>query len=116
MGGEEERREGDVVVTPEPAEATLSTAIGGVDVDLSEYFDSRKVGIPRHRFPELRGYVDIWREIGLSKGEAWSLVISVEQWHQARMAFFLAIAVGVVSILVAIAVRLSCPPPGLLGR
>jgi len=63
-----------VTVTPPGAEAVGSTAIDAVLVERL-----KEVGIPPDEFPKLQGYVEAWKERGLTDGEAWSLVISVEQ-------------------------------------
>ena len=100
MNDQGKEREG-ITVTPEPATATVSTTLGAVLVKRL-----KEVGIPPDEFPKLESYVEGWKDRGLTDGEAWSLVISVEQWRQARMAFWVAVAIGLFSILVAIGIGL----------
>jgi len=44
----------------------------------------KEVGIPPDEFPKLQDYVGAWKERGLTDGEAWPLVMSVEMWAQGR--------------------------------
>lgn len=64
-----------------------------------EYLVNRRVGISSDEAHELQDYVDTLRKRGMSAAEAWSLIISVEAWAQARKAFYVAIAIGVASVI-----------------
>lgn len=76
-------------------------------VRLGGYLVSKHVGISSDKANKLQTYVDTWKdERGLSEAEAWSLIISVEAWAQARKAFWVAIGIGLLSILVAIGIGL----------
>lgn len=88
-------------------EHEVSFAIDAKLVRLGSYLVSKHVGISSDEADKLQTYVDAWKdERGLSEAEAWSLIISVEAWAQARKAFWVAIGIGLLSILVAIGIGL----------
>jgi len=82
---------------------TLTNQLATRPTTFGEYLVRKRVGISSDEAHELQGYVDTWRERDLSEAEAWSLIISVEAWTQARKAFYVAIAIGVANVVVAIA-------------
>lgn len=67
-----------------------------------EYLVRKRVGLGPHEAHELQGYVDTLMERGSSEAEAWSLIISVEQWAQARTALTIAICALVISVVIGV--------------
>lgn len=84
-------------------EREVSYSIDAKLVRLGSYLVGKHVGISSDEANKLQTYVDAWKdERGLSEAEAWSLIISVEVWAQARKAFCWAITIGAASVVVAI--------------